>query len=181
MQSETRLREYLSGEQKLLAELSRQLQAEADRIAANCRVSEEFAFVDPGFLDLFWRCWREHLRPHTFLIFQGLADPDKAADSLLLQTLAGLSRQVPDLAAAQHRYLQGQRQAAWDLSRGLTALADLAAELARLAAAKLTPTGLNPGLTSDLKKLQELIPPASALAAAQQLVQKLGQKRCCHD
>lgn len=181
MTSESEFRDCLAGEQQVLAALSRQLQEEADRIAANCQVSDFFAFVDPGFLQLLQDFWDQHLRPCTLPLLQTLARlREKDRPSLDLQG-DELLASYQSLLSARQDYDQGNHAAAREISRNLQALA---ASLRSLAAWLAPGPAAAPAAAPDLQTPVELaalaaaLPSPASLAQGEELVRRLGQERC---
>ncbi len=181
MTSQNELKARLASEHEVLTELSRQVEAEADRIAANCQVSDFFAFVDPGFLQILQDFWERHLLPCTLPLLQTLAKLKQEDQPCLSLQVDELLASYQNLLAAWQDYDQGNHAAAREISRDFRALADSSRRIAAwLATGPAAAVAEAPDLLTpvELAALAAAVPSSAALAQGKELVHRLGQERC---
>lgn len=158
-------------EAELLAQVSSLVRREADRVAANCQVSEAFAFVDEIFLELlrgFWDLYfQAQLWPRLHWWQQATAGPDGDLERWrALRT---------DLDLTLIDYQRGKQGAAPRLAAILAMMADALEQARRAVVSCLQASGSRP--------VSGLAPPPlpswADLEPVVNLVRQMGQKRCC--
>lgn len=169
---------FFPEEAELLAQTGALIQQEAERIAANCRISEAFAFVDEGFLELlraFWDLYFQGQLLPRLLWWQQVTGSGADGDLERWRTLR------TDLELAWRDYRREKPGAAWQLAAVLAGMAQALTQARDRVNALLSDA--RPGawpLQASAALPPAPLPTWADLTPARELVAKMGQKRCCH-
>lgn len=159
-------------EAELLAQVSSLVRQEADRIAANCQVSEVFAFVDEMFLELLRGFWDLYFQAQLWPRLHWWQQAAAAGSDGDLERWRALRTEL-DLAFAD--YQRGKKGAARRLAAILKTMAEALAQ-----ARGTVMSWLQAGTSWPVAgPAPPPLPSWADLEPVSNLVHKMGQKRCC--